>query len=434
MMRLQNLTEHQLSAIVLPESDDRFDQELVRWFALHGGVWSGTAAELLAAVRTRVDVCNDLWPQSPRALYAHIESHVQILRSLGVDIWLRPGYPRLVSLRWCQDDKPARTPPSGTSGINRIPCDPPTSLPPHADDPETSPADCCGVRPGASENSNRDIPIAESDLAERVVNGKYADEDNVEGRVFESPGEALFAIVEMRGRIREQGLDPKSAIDWVVGRTQEITRCSGVAVGLLEQDSVVYPVRVGIAVTCAGLHFFANLFQSCLRTGETLQLPDAQKDPLVGATCRREGIRSLIIVPLLCNREVAGAVEFLFTERRSFSTVDVMDLELLAGVVSECLSGAAQIEVEQTEEREWPAKPNAVQNLAPQLGHSLNEKAGLVDAPLSAFQDTINAETSLRKPATPESSKPNTTSTLATVSNLLWLALKRAWTSSISAM
>ena len=67
---VQNLTEYQLSAIVLPfESDDRFDQELVGWFALHLGAWSGTAAELLAAVKTRVDVSNDLWPQSLRALY-----------------------------------------------------------------------------------------------------------------------------------------------------------------------------------------------------------------------------------------------------------------------------------------------------------------------------------------------------------------------------
>jgi len=37
-MRPQNLTEQQLSAIVLPESDDRFDQELAGWFTRHGGV------------------------------------------------------------------------------------------------------------------------------------------------------------------------------------------------------------------------------------------------------------------------------------------------------------------------------------------------------------------------------------------------------------
>jgi type II secretory pathway predicted ATPase ExeA len=95
---------------VLPESDNRFDDELVGWFARHGGVWSGTAAELRAAVKTRVDVSNVWWPQSPRALYAHIESHRQILSSLGVDVSLHHAYPRMVSLRSCQDEKPTRNP------------------------------------------------------------------------------------------------------------------------------------------------------------------------------------------------------------------------------------------------------------------------------------------------------------------------------------
>ena len=116
--RVQNLTKYQLSAIVLPESDDRFDQELVGWFALHLGAWSGTAAELLAAVKTRVDDGSDLWPQSPRALYAYMESHRQIFRSLGVAILMPYGYPRMISLRSCQDEEPARKPPSGASGIN----------------------------------------------------------------------------------------------------------------------------------------------------------------------------------------------------------------------------------------------------------------------------------------------------------------------------
>ena len=262
------------------------------------------------------------------------------------------------------------------------------------------------VSPAANETFSQDIPTAKSDLAERFVNGKYADGDNFEGRVFENTGEALFAIVEMQGRIREQGLDLKSAIDLVVGRTQEITRCSGVAVGWFQQDNVVYAARAGIAATMAGLHFHSSLFQSCLRTGEAVQLQDAQKHPLLGTTCRREGIGSLIIVPIFRNREVAGAMELLFKEMRSFSTGDVMDLELITGVVSEHLSGAAQIGLRQRRERECPANTKAVENIEPQLGHSSNEKAGLVDALPSPSQDTINAETSLVKSASPEPMVP----------------------------
>jgi GAF domain len=433
MIRSENLTEHQLSAIVPPEPDNRCDQELVRWFALHGGVWSGTASELLAAVRTRVDVGNDLWPRSSRALYAHLESHRQILRSLGVDVWLRQGYPRIVTLRSCLDEKPAITPPSVTSGINPTD-DPPANLPPLADEQKTRP-DSGEVSPAANETFSQDIPTAKSELAERCVNGRYADGDNVEGRVFENTGEVLFAVVEMQARIREQGLDLRSATDLVVGRTQEITRSSGVAVAWFQQDNVVYAARTGIAATMAGLHFHSSLFQSCLRTGEGVQLQNAQKHSLLGTTCRLEGIKSLIIVPIFRNRVVAGVIELLFKEMRSFSTGDVMDLELITGVISEGSSEAAQIESRQGRGRECPANTKAIENIQPRLGHPSNRKAGLVDAQPSPSRDTIDAETSFVESASPEPMVLGLlASKLATAPTLLWLAFKKAWMRCIRAV
>src|SRR2546429_5105148 len=157
-MSPQNVTTEQPSGIVLPESDIRFDQELVGWFALRGGVWSGTAGELLAAVKTRVDVCSDLWPHSSRALYAHIESHMQILRSLGVEACLRHGNPRMISLRGCQDEETARRPPSATPGFNRIIPAPPINLPPLPDDQKMSVAYSGDLHLVATENVRRDSP------------------------------------------------------------------------------------------------------------------------------------------------------------------------------------------------------------------------------------------------------------------------------------
>src|SRR6266550_8949117 len=401
-MSPQNVTTEQPSAIVLPQSDIRFDQELVGWFALRGGVWSGTAGELLAAVKTRVDVCSDLWPHSSRALYAHIESHMQILRSLGVEACLRHGNPRMISLRGCQVETTARKPPSVTPAFNRITRDLPISLVPLPYDQKISNAHCCGVHLGEPEAVSRDIPKIPSDP---VANGECAGQENFEGRIFENPGEALVAIVELQGRIREQGLDLQSTIDLVVGRTWEITRCSGLSVGMLKQGRVVYPARVGIAVTGTGPHFSANLFQSCLARGETLKLPDAQNDPAVGDSCRREGIRSLIIVPIFHDREVAGAMEFIFQDMHSFSTADVMDLELIVGIVSEYLS--------------------------PQAGRSSNGKAGLLGSSLSPSRDTGDA--ALSKPAILESSGPNPLSHLASARALsfLWPGVKKAWMRSI---
>jgi hypothetical protein len=106
---------------VVSESVDRFDRRLGEWFAVHGGVWSGTASELFAAVRAGVEVSNDLWPRSPGALYAHIESHQQVLYSLGVSVSFPRGHPRMISIRSSRQDEPPETKPrSGPSVTNEI--------------------------------------------------------------------------------------------------------------------------------------------------------------------------------------------------------------------------------------------------------------------------------------------------------------------------
>jgi signal transduction protein with GAF and PtsI domain len=149
----------------------------------------------------------------------------------------------------------------------------------------------------------------------------------------------------------------------------------------------------------AGLRFHATLFQSCLKRGEAVHLPDAQKHPLVGATFGRDGIGSLIIVPIFHHREVAGGMEVLFKEKRSISAEDLVDLELFAGVVSEGLNGAARIVLTRPEQPEYPLEIQALTNIGPHLEPSLREKTGLGDAPPRPSQDTTDAETLLVKSA-----------------------------------
>ena len=102
MTSSQNLPQHRSNA-VLPESDNQFDQALANWFVRHQGGWSGTASELIAAVRSNADTCGDLWTQPARALYGYLESHRQTLYSLGVDVLPHAGFPRLVRLRQCPE-------------------------------------------------------------------------------------------------------------------------------------------------------------------------------------------------------------------------------------------------------------------------------------------------------------------------------------------
>jgi general secretion pathway protein A len=108
MMRV-NLAEQQLIAIAPLGASDRFVQELVAWFALCGGDWTGTAGELLKAIKAGVGIGDDLWTEHLSALYAHIESQWQTFRSLGVNVSVHDSCPRMVALRSCQAENPQET-------------------------------------------------------------------------------------------------------------------------------------------------------------------------------------------------------------------------------------------------------------------------------------------------------------------------------------
>jgi len=111
-----------------PPSSDRLAQDLAIWFAQRGGAWSGTLAELLTAVRAGSGVGNGLWPESGRELYNHLNAQKATLRSLGVDVLLRDGIPRIVSLRSCSGEPVPSISPSLAPGIDPVP-GPPSDFP-----------------------------------------------------------------------------------------------------------------------------------------------------------------------------------------------------------------------------------------------------------------------------------------------------------------
>ena len=407
---------------MLTQFDDSFDQALVAWFASRTGVWSGTAAELLAALRTGLDVRRSSWPQSPLALYAHLESHRQILRSLGVDVRLHHGSPRMLSLRSCHAEKPERKSSSTPSGISSSP-DQPIDLLPLVDDLKLSVAEFGEGSRQANEIA-RQTSTARPDLAGRFVSGRYAEKETSGGRVFENTGEALLAIAAMRDAIRDQGLDLKSAIDLVLSRIQLVSRCCGMAVGVMRENAVIYPARTGIGVTMEGLDLSAKFFQSCIGTGGALQLRDAQRHPLFGDTFRAEGVGSLIIVPIFHDRDVSAAMEFIFEEKRSFSTACVIDLELIASVVSECSTLVAQTGLRRTEERE--ISTGGAETTEVQLGRA-SDKKGSVDALPVSQEDSNHAGTPPETGAAPELTVLAVPAAKLATPSHLKLAAKRVW-------
>jgi GAF domain len=331
----------------MPEPGSGFDVELGEWFSRRGGAWTGTASELLVSLRTSADIDKgSLSSVTSAELYAYLQSHQQRLRSLGVDVFLRNGVPRMVSLRPPRgepksQDEPKRASPPSASDVERD--SDPAVVPSSTISVPSSSYDAAIAGPSGSGFLRREN-VVKSNSPEKLSAGKPGEEDGPKEGTFSNAGEALFAIVEMRRQIQEQGLDLEATVDLVIDRAREITKCYGIEVGFLPQEIGTRP-PTRVASSRNEFTFDANLFQSRLTAGEAVQVADAQKHPVLGAAYRRAGVGSLIIIPIFRNREVAGAIEFFFREKRTFSPGDVMDLSLIAGVISESLGGSKNVGV-----------------------------------------------------------------------------------------
>jgi putative methionine-R-sulfoxide reductase with GAF domain len=247
---------------------------------------------------------------------------------------------------------------------------------------------------------------------------KHAHEDNSARRVFENTAEALFSVVEMQNHVEKQASDLKSAMDLVAGRTQELIGCSGIAVGLLQQNTLVYPVRLGSAATMATLPSQMSHFDFRVRQGTVLSLPDVQQDPVASIVCYPEGVRSLIILPIFHNHAVTGTMELLFAETRYFSTGDVMTLELITDIVSARVARAAQLKPAQTEGRKSHIPPRITECTEPQGDPVVPGQSRL------SFSQYVDSDAAPGASGNLESSIPDTMALLAAAP----VPRKRVWT------
>ena len=76
-----------------------------------------------------------------------------------------------------------------------------------------------------------------------------------------------------------------------------------------------------------------------MRTGEVLLCGDAENNPCVDrGTCRRLGVRSILVAPLRYFRRTLGLFEVLSSAPFAFDHQDAASLQLLAGMTVAAIS------------------------------------------------------------------------------------------------
>jgi hypothetical protein len=179
--------------------------------------------------------------------------------------------------------------------------------------------------------------------------------------------QSLSAIVELQGLIAKGELDAAGAMHLIVDRARNVAQATGVAIGLLKGNRLVYQAGSGGASTYIGRHAMASLTVSAdiQASREILRVENAETDTRIeAAICRQFGAKSLLILLIFNDRNVAGLLEVFFSEPHAFQDHEVRAYRLMAGLIEEAIFRAAQPQPEKTAIAELPVNPHAVEQIS----------------------------------------------------------------------
>jgi putative methionine-R-sulfoxide reductase with GAF domain len=141
--------------------------------------------------------------------------------------------------------------------------------------------------------------------------------------------------------IRAAELDLEPAISAITERAQHLTGATGAAIALRAGDEIVCRARAGRTAPDLGvrLQTDAGISAEAVRTGEIMLCHDAERNPRVDlASCRRLGVRSILVSPLRYYRRTLGVFEVLSSSPSAFGERDVATMQLLSSMMVAAIS------------------------------------------------------------------------------------------------
>jgi putative methionine-R-sulfoxide reductase with GAF domain len=147
--------------------------------------------------------------------------------------------------------------------------------------------------------------------------------------------------------IRPSELDLEPAISAITERAQHLTGATGAAIALRAGDEIVCRARAGRSAPDLGVRLQTDVGISaeCVRSGEIMLCHDSERNPRVDlASCRRLGVRSILVSPLRYYRRTLGVFEVLSSSPGAFDTRDVATMQLLSSVMVAAISRISSLQ------------------------------------------------------------------------------------------
>jgi putative methionine-R-sulfoxide reductase with GAF domain len=141
-------------------------------------------------------------------------------------------------------------------------------------------------------------------------------------------------------------LDLEPAISAITERAQHLTGATGAAIALRAGNEIVCRARAGRTAPDLGvrLQTESGISAEAVRTGEVMLCNDAERNPRVDlASCRRLGVRSILVSPLRYYRRTLGVFEVLSSSPSAFDEKDVATMQLLSSMMVAAISRISSI-------------------------------------------------------------------------------------------
>jgi diguanylate cyclase (GGDEF)-like protein len=155
----------------------------------------------------------------------------------------------------------------------------------------------------------------------------------------------LLAIIKTQTEIARLGLNLGGVMTMVAERALAITRATGAVVELVEGDDMVYRAVAGDAADMLGVRLKrgASLSGLCVATAETLRCDDSDVDARVDReACRRVGLRSMVVVPLIHDAAAVGALKVFSPDVAAFDDGDARVLALMSELIAAAMFHATR--------------------------------------------------------------------------------------------
>ena len=178
---------------------------------------------------------------------------------------------------------------------------------------------------GSQPRNGRGVALSLEAQAERGRNGNSA------------------VSTSVQYEFKSLGGDLNAALTLIVGRACSITRGTGAAVALANENGMTCRAVAGSTVLTVGtpVDVTRGFSGECIRLGKPMRCDDSEFDPRVDArACRVLDIRSILAAPVLYERDIVGLLEVFSTQPCAFDEGDVAVVERLAQTVVLTLSRA----------------------------------------------------------------------------------------------